>query len=68
MNRRINAAIQQEISRLIARGNIIDTRLLSDYFSRKYNTPKQRVCGNLSYLKRSGAIKILSNRPYSVAY
>lgn len=64
LNRQIRATIMQ----YLIRGNIIDTRIFIDYLARKYNTPKQRICGNLSFMKRSGAIRIYSSRPYSVAY
>ena len=45
-----------------------DTRKIVEILAKKYNTTKQRICGNLSYLKRCGAIRIVSNRPHSMAY
>lgn len=50
---------------ILSRGNKLDTRTLIAVLSRLLREPKQRICGNLSFLACSGVVTIHSNRPYS---
>lgn len=50
---------------VFALGNKLDTRTLIAILAKAFNTSKQRICGNLSYLQRTGFVIINSNKPYS---
>ena len=53
---------------LILEIHAIDSHILIKLLAILFNTTKQRVCGNLSYLKKTGAIKIYPNAPHSIVY
>lgn len=67
-NRQKATAIWNDIAADLKNGARLNTRDLTARYSQKYNTPKQRVCGVLSAMKRCGTIKIFSSRPNSIAY
>lgn len=46
----------------------LNTRVLINKLAAKYNTPKQRICGNISYLKKMGIITVYPNKPHSIIY
>ncbi|MDY4784318.1 hypothetical protein [Pygmaiobacter massiliensis] len=64
---RMNTNIRIDTVNMLMQGKI-ETREIVKILAKKYNTTKQRICGNLSYLKRCGAIHVFSDRPHSVAY
>lgn len=46
----------------------ISTRVWIDAFAIAAKVPKQKVCGHLSWLKRSGQITIKTTVPYKCSY
>lgn len=64
MNGRIRAAILADIHKNGAR----NTRKLNDTYSKLFNTTKQRISGNISFLVTSGTVSIVRNRPNSCIY
>ena len=64
MNRRIRIAILA----YIASNGATDTRKVISIMAHRFNTTKQRISGNVSYLVTSGTVYIVPNRPNSYIY
>lgn len=63
--RKINTAIQTEIVNIAKRNPGTDTRLIISMLSNKYNEPKQRISGNLSWVEHLGLVSITSTKYHS---
>lgn len=64
-----NKQIRRVIKNYIRRYGMQDTRVVIEKFSKLFQTSKQRISGNLSYMKCvDGTINIITNRPHSKMY
>jgi|O1111metagenome_2_1110795.scaffolds.fasta_scaffold13531_3 hypothetical protein len=65
----MNYQIRRAIERYVKSNGPQDTRYVIALFANRFRTPKQRISGNISYMKcREGCINIISNKPHSLMY
>ena len=65
MNRRIRASISQYVKL----NGAVDTRVLIALMAKRFNVPKQKISGNLSYMIcKAGTLGLISNRPHSIVF
>ncbi|MFC7782899.1 hypothetical protein ACFQWC_00215 [Rossellomorea sp. GCM10028870] len=64
-----NKQIRRAIKNYIKHFGMQDTRIVIDKFSKAFYTTKQRISGNISYMKCiDRSINIISNKPHSKMY
>ncbi len=71
MKRKINMNynIRRTIEDYLKLNGSQNTRIVIGIFAQKFNTTKQRISGNISYMKcHEHSIYILSNKPNSIAF
>lgn len=64
----LNTIIRQEIENLIAMNGTMDSRVIILLMSKKHNTAKQRIAGNISFMLRKKSQSVFRNKPYSLLY
>lgn len=65
MNINIRSAIQQ----YIATNGPTDSRVVIAMFANQFNTTKQRISGNISFMVcKAKTVSIIRNKPHSVLY
>lgn len=64
----INRNIRRAILTYIKRNLRFPTRQAIAQYAQLFNVPKQVVSGNISWLVRSGQVKIYRNKQYSYLY
>lgn len=62
-----NSLIRRSMKNYIKKYGPQDTRVMIDKFSKVFNTTKQRISGNISYMNCiEGSITIIKNKPHSI--
>lgn len=65
----MNYKIRQTIESYLKINGRQDTRTVITLFAQHFNTTKQRISGNISYMKcHEQSIDIISNKPNSIMY
>ena len=65
----MNSRIRLFITQYINVNGATDSRKLIKLTAKRFSVPKQKICGNLSYMIcKSGTLCVIRNRPYSVLY
>ncbi|MCP1110559.1 hypothetical protein [Ohessyouella blattaphilus] len=65
----MNNQIRRSIERYVKKYGQQDTRVVISLFAKRFNTTKQRISGNISYMKCiEQSINIISNKPHSIMY
>lgn len=65
----MNYIIRRTIENYLKLNGSQNTRIMIDIFAKQFNTTKQRISGNISYMKcYEHSINILSNKPNSIAF
>ncbi len=65
MNRRSRSSI----SAFVNTNGKTDTRELILIMAKRFRVPKQKICGNLSFMIcKAGTLNLVSNKPHSYVY
>lgn len=65
----MNNQIRRAIEHYVKTNGRQDTRVVIALFAKQFNTTKQRISGNISYMKcHEHSIHLISNRPHSIIY
>lgn len=65
----MNVRIRRAIENYVKSNGRQDTRDVIAIFAKRFNTTKQRISGNISYMKcREQSINIIPNKPHSIMY
>lgn len=65
----MNVRIRRAIENYVKSNGRQDTRDVIAIFAKRFNTTKQRIGGNISYMKcREQSINIIPNKPHSIMY
>ncbi len=65
----MNIRIRQAIAQYISTHGATDSRAIISMFAHQFNTTKQRISGNISFMVcKAGTLSIIRNRPHSILY
>lgn len=64
----MNYKIRNAIIAYIAKNGMADTRIIISRMASLFNTTKQRISGNISFMVKSGMVQIIRRRPHSEIY